>query len=116
MRRDFTYIDDIVEGIFRCCYKPADKDLDFKKSLIKAPFRIFNVGNGVPINLIEFIELLEVKLGVIAYKEYIPMQKGDVMETFSNTESLKNWIDYKPNTSIEKGVEEFIKWYREYYD
>mgnify|MGYP001326544054 CR=1 FL=1 len=115
MRRDFTYIDDIVEGIFRCCYKPAYRDLDSEQSFTKAPFRIFNIGNGDPIHLIEFIELLEMKLGVEANKEYLPMQKGDVLETFSSTESLGNWINYKPNTSIEEGVEAFIKWYLEYY-
>ena len=79
MRRDFTFIDDIVEGIFRCCYKPAivDKNNNLNSD---APYSIFNIGNGKPIELMRFIELIEKKLNLSAMKEFLPMQKGDVVE------------------------------------
>ena len=114
MRRDFTFIDDIVEGILRCCYKPAVSDEDNNPNS-DAPFRIFNIGNGKPIELMKFIELLEKKLNLTAMKEYLPMQKGDVKETFANTNALKSWINYSPSTSIEEGIDKFIDWYKVYY-
>ena len=120
MRRDFTYIDDIVEGVYRCCYKPAyvDKDYDAlnpNQSTSFAPFRIFNIGNSQPIELLRFIEILENELGIKAIKNFLPLQPGDVETTAANTNLLEDWVNFKPSTSIEIGVNKFIKWYRYYY-
>ena len=114
MRRDFTYIDDVVEGLFRCCFKPV---LDDKSSSLEhaAPFKIFNIGNGNPIQLMDFIKILESKLGLNAIKEYLPIQKGDVIETFADTTELQKWINFSPKTNIEDGLDEFIKWYKSYH-
>ena len=113
MRRDFTYIDDIVEGIFRCCMKPATAQEDIDSS--SAPFRIFNIGNGNPIELMKFINILEKKLNLKAIKNFLPMQKGDVFETFADTKKLRKWIDYSPQTDIETGLDKFVAWYKDYY-
>ena len=120
MKRDFTYIDDIVEGVYRCCYKPAyiDKDFDRQEpspSNSFSPFRIFNIGNSQPVELLRFIEILENEIGVKAIKNFQPMQPGDVVSTAANTELLEKWIDFKPSTSIEIGVSKFAKWYLKYY-
>ena len=120
MKRDFTYIDDIVESLYRCCSKPAIPDPNFnqfdpKPSRSKAPHMIFNIGNGNPINLINFIEILEMELGCKAIKKLKEIQPGDVVETFADTNKLKNWINYKPNTSLNDGLKIFCKWFKEYY-
>ena len=114
MRRDFTYIDDVIEGLFRCCFKPVlnDKSSSLEQA---APFKIFNIGNGNPIQLMDFIQILESKLGLNAIKEYLPIQKGDVIETFAETSELRKWINFSPETNIEKGLDEFIKWYKSYH-
>ena len=120
MKRDFTYIDDIIEGVYRCCYKPAYIDKEFNslnpnQSTSFAPYRIFNIGNSDPIELLRFIEILEDVLGVKAIKNLRPMQPGDVCSTAANTDLLESWIGFKPSTQIEIGVEKFAKWYLEYY-
>tara|TARA_B100000579_G_C22847926_1_gene865556 strand:- start:5318 stop:6343 length:1026 start_codon:yes stop_codon:yes gene_type:complete len=120
MKRDFTYIDDIVEGIYRCCYKPACVDKEFdalnpNKCTSFAPFRIFNIGNSQPIELLKFIGLLEDNLGVKAIRNFQPIQPGDVEATAANTDLLEAWIGFKPSTSIEIGVQNFSKWYLDYY-
>tara|TARA_B100001029_G_scaffold95661_1_gene78550 strand:+ start:166 stop:1191 length:1026 start_codon:yes stop_codon:yes gene_type:complete len=120
MKRDFTYIDDIIEGVYRCCYKPAHIDKNFdainpNQSTSFAPFRIFNIGNSQSIELLRFIELLENELGVKAIKNFQPIQPGDVEATAANTDLLHSWIDFKPSTSIESGVHNFAKWYVDYY-
>ena len=120
MKRDFTYIDDIIEGVYRCCYKPAHIDKNFdainpNQSTSFAPFRIFNIGNSQSIELLRFIELLENELGVKAIKNFQPIQPGDVEATAANTDLLHSWIDFKPSTSIESGVHNFAKWYIDYY-
>ena len=120
MRRDFTYIDDIVEGVMRCCYKPATADEKFDRlnpnqSTSFAPFRIFNIGNSQPIELLRFIEILEDELGINAIKNFQEMQPGDVEATSANTDLLQSWINFKPSTSIEVGVSKFAKWYIDYY-
>ncbi len=120
MKRDFTYIDDIVEGIYRCCYKPAfiDKDFDYLNptpATSFAPFRIFNIGNSEPVELPRFIEILEDELGLKAIKNFLPLQPGDVEDTSANTDLLESWIDFRPSTSIEIGVNKFAKWYLDYY-
>lgn len=113
MRRDFTYIDDVVEGILRCCFKPASSDDHNEFS--SAPYRIFNIGNGKPIELLQFIDILEKKLNLKAIKNFQPIQQGDVIETFADTKALANWIKYSPKTKIEDGLDKFVDWYKKYY-
>jgi UDP-glucuronate 4-epimerase len=120
MYRDFTYIDDVVEGIKSCCYKPAFPNNDFDSSSPEpssslAPFRIFNIGNSNPIKLLNFIETLENALGVVSLKEYIPHQLGDVKFTHSNSNKLYEWTGYRPNTSLEEGINKFALWYKNFY-
>ena len=118
MKRDFTYIDDIVEGIFLCSSKKpsgnytADKKLPLGEN---APHKIFNIGNGNSIKLINFIELLESELGIKAIRNFAPLQPGDVIETFSSTESLREWTGFRPKTSLKDGIKIFAKWYKDYY-
>ncbi len=121
MQRDFTYIDDIVEGIFRCCYKPATKDLGFDSlnpnpSTANAPHRLFNIGNSKPVNLMRFIALLEQAFGKTAIKDFQPIQAGDVIATEADTSSLYNWINFRPSTSLEVGVGEFARWYKDFFN
>ena len=120
MKRDFTCIDDIIEVVYRCCYKPAYIDKDFNylnsnQSTSFAPYRIFNIGNSDPIELLRFIEILENELGVKAIKNFMPMQPGDVESTSAKTKLLENWVNFKPSISIEIGVHRFVKWYLNYY-
>ena len=120
MGRDFTFISDIVEGIFLCCYKPATCNDDFNKekpdaSTSFAPHRIFNIGNNKPIKLLDFIEILEDNLGKKAKKILKPMQKGDVKFTYADTTKLNSWVGYKSKISIEEGINKFAKWYIDYY-
>ncbi len=120
MKRDFTYIDDIVEGVYRCCYKPAQSNLKFDPfnpdpASSNSPHLLFNIGNSQPINLLKFIELMENELGKKAIKEFEPMQPGDVVETAASTVALKNWIGFQPSTEIGTGIKKFAQWYKEYY-
>ncbi len=120
MKRDFTYIDDVVSSIISCCIKPASPDRNFdnyrpNSSTSFSPHRIFNVGNSNPVELLKFIELLEIALGEKAIKLLKPIEKGDVKETYANTKLLEEWIGYKPKVSIEKGIAQFAKWYLDYY-
>ena len=120
MSRDFTYIDDVIEAIYKCCFKIPypihflDNHPDPSTSF--APHRIFNVGSNNPINLLNFIKLLESSLGIKAKKKMKEMQLGEVEATFADIELLKNWINYKPKTSFERGIFNFAKWYKEYFD
>ena len=120
MKRDFTFIDDIVEGVFRCCYKPATINYQFDRlnpdeSTSFAPYRIFNIGNNKPISLLKFIEILEDELGIKANKRFLPMQPGDVIATYADTSLLNDWINFLPTTSIELGIHKFVKWFKSYY-
>ena len=120
MNRDFTYIDDVVETIFRCCSKPATSDSSYdmlnpQNSKSFAPHRIFNVGNSKPINLKEFINNIEKYTGKNIKKNYLPMQQGDVQTTYADTTLIQNWINFKPSTSLSNGIQKFINWYIEYY-
>jgi len=110
MSRDFTYIDDIVESIVRLIPKPPITKED------EVPTQLFNIGNGSPVNLLEFIEILEDKLGMTAEKNMMPMQPGDVERTWADVDDLNSYIDYRPKVSIEEGITNFVEWYREYYD
>ncbi len=119
MKRDFTFIDDVVEAIVRCSFKkatpnPAKTIEEENTSTSFSPHRIFNIGNSEPIELLYFIELLEKELGKKAYKIMKPIEPGDVKETLSNSLALKKWIGYKPVTSIEEGIIKFANWYKSY--
>ena len=121
MVRDFTYVDDIVESIYRLLSKKASPDNKFDTSMPNpgsswAPYRIFNIGNSSPVPLSEYIEAIEEAAGVKAIKEFLPMQPGDVPATAADTSSLEEWIDFKPRTTIKEGVSKFVHWYREYYN
>ncbi|KZR80420.1 UDP-glucose 4-epimerase [Prochlorococcus marinus str. MIT 1342] len=121
MQRDFTYIDDIVEGLLRCCDKPATANLGFDPrnpdpATAAVPHRLFNIGNSQPIELMHFIELLEKSLGREAVKDFQPMQPGDVMATAADTSALEAWVDFRPSTPIAEGVECFSQWYRSFYE
>lgn len=110
MRRDFTYIDDIVEGVIRVLDKTATPA---EGSTV--PYRIFNIGNNQPVQLLDFIGCLESTLGMKAQKELLPMQDGDVPATFADTQALNDWVGFAPATPIEHGVRQFTDWYRSYY-
>ena len=120
MERDFTFIDDVVEALRKCCSKPAFPDPDFKLNNPEpynswAPYRVFNIGNSKPINLMRFIEILEKELGKKAIKEFKSMQPGDVVKTNSDNSKLYEWINYKPSTLLQEGISKFAKWYKDYY-
>lgn len=118
-RRDFTYIDDIVEGIIRVLEKPASSNEKWKRDLpdpasSSAPYRIYNIGNNNPVKLLDYIEALELSIGKIAKKEMLPIQPGDVEDTYADVDDLVEEFNYKPQTTVLDGVESFVKWYKEY--
>jgi len=120
MLRDFTYIDDIVNGIVRVVEKPpvANEAWDGMRpdpSSSDVPYRVYNIGNAGPVKLLDFIAALEKALGRSATMEMLPMQPGDVPATFADTNALQNDFGYKPGTPIEKGIDAFVQWYRDYY-
>ena len=120
MFRDFTYIDDITNGIILCCSKPATVNTGFDRSnpdpsTSFAPHRIFNIGNNKPIELMQFIQVLEDNLGLRAIKEFKSMQIGDVQGTYSDTSKLQEWVGFESKTPINKGISEFVSWYKKYY-
>jgi UDP-glucuronate 4-epimerase len=120
MVRDFTFIDDIVEGLVRVADKPATPSSIFDSAnpdpaTSNAPYRVFNIGNNRPTQLMDYIEALEVALGVKAIKNYLPMQPGDLPATAANTDELDAWAGFKPNTAVTEGVTQFVQWYLSYY-
>ena len=120
MRRDFTYIDDIVEGIYKLITKipSPDKNWTGKKpdpSSSFAPYRLYNIGNNMPVELLKFIEIIEKHIGKKAIKNLLPMQAGDVFETYADVDDLINAVAFKPRTSIEDGIEKFVNWFKDYY-
>lgn len=120
MQRDFTYVDDIVEGIVKVMHKiptpnPNLLDSELSPATSKAPYRIYNIGNNQPIELMYFIEVLEKCLGIEAQKNILPIQPGDVPTTYADVSDLTRDVGFKPDTSIEIGVERFVEWYRAYY-
>ena len=120
MRRDFTYIDDIVEGIIRIQDVIPQKNNAWKiesgsAADSSAPYKIFNIGNGNPVKLLDFIESLESSLGIKATKNLMPMQPGDVYQTYADVEDLFSITKYKPSMTLEKGVKEFVDWYNGFY-
>lgn len=120
MKRDFTYIDDIVESVARLIPKipkpnPEWSGLNPDPSSSFAPYRLYNIGNNNPIELSRFIEIIEEKLGKKADKKFLPLQDGDVPENYANVDDLMREIDFKPSTPVETGIGKFIDWYLEYY-
>ncbi len=119
MVRDFTYIDDIVEGVIRVSDTPAAPSEAFDPSApdpatSNAPYRVFNIGNNQPTQLMQYIEALEQALGRKAEKNYLPMQAGDVPATAANTDELNAWVGFKPCTPVTEGIAKFVAWYRDY--
>jgi len=119
-RRDFTYIDDIVEGVMRTLDHNAQANPDWNglkpdPGTSKAPWRVYNIGNQNPVELMAYIETLERYLGKTAEKELLPLQPGDVPDTYADVEALACDVGYKPNTSIEQGIKRFVEWYKGYY-
>jgi len=120
-RRDFTYIDDIVEGVIKSLDNVAspNEQWDGKQpdpSTSKAPYKVYNIGAQTPVHLLRFIETLEEALGVEAKKELLPMQPGDVPDTYADVSSLVADTGYQPKTNIDKGVKAFVDWYRDFYN
>jgi UDP-glucuronate 4-epimerase len=120
MQRDFTYIDDIVEGVFRIIDKIPVPNPDWHgdhpdPATSFAPYKIYNIGNNRPVGLLEFIHILEKQLGRKAKLNLLPIQPGDVPRTFADIDDLMRDVGFKPLTSIEDGIRQFVEWYREYY-
>lgn len=120
LSRDFTYIDDIVEGIIRIqdsvpAATPEWSAGAATPATSSAPYRVFNIGNGSPVKLMDYISALERSLGIKAIKNMMDMQPGDVHSTWADTEDLFKTVGYKPQTSVEEGVQKFVEWYKEYY-
>jgi UDP-glucuronate 4-epimerase len=120
MKRDFTYVDDIVEGVVRVLDRvaapnPAYDPLLADPATSNAPYRVFNIGNNQPVLLMEFIAQIEKALGKIAEKNLLPLQDGDVPATYANTDALNEWVGFVPGTSTETGIQRFVAWYRDYY-
>lgn len=120
MQRDFTYIDDIVEGVIRIQDVIPEKTPEWtvetgSPATSSAPYKVYNIGNGNPVKLMDFIEALEESLGVEAKKNFMPMQPGDVYATYADTQDLFDVTGYKPSMSVKQGVANFVDWYREFY-
>nr|WP_315227861.1 NAD-dependent epimerase [uncultured Albidiferax sp.] len=120
MQRDFTYVDDIVEGVIRVLDRVADPDAAYDSATAdpatsNAPYRVFNIGNNNPVPLLDFIGCIEDALGKKAEKRLLPLQDGDVPATYANTDALQDWVGFVPGTSIQTGIGNFVAWYRDYY-
>jgi len=121
MRRDFTYIDDVIEGVVRLLDKLPQPNPDWSglapdPATSYVPYRIYNIGNNSPVELTRFIEVLEEYLDKKAEKKLLPLQLGDVPQTYADTEDLEKDVGFKPSTSIELGISRFVEWYRSYYN
>lgn len=123
MMRDFTYIDDIAEGVLRCLDQPPTGSVVCSESPVLqagnetlTPYRIFNIGNNSPVQLLDYIAALEKAWGKEAIKKFMPMQPGDVKKTMASTQRLESWIGFKPKTSLVEGVGKFVNWYKTYYN
>lgn len=121
MERDFTYIDDVVEAVYKLLDlipKPNPEWNEYTCDISSsfAPYKIYNIGNSNPVSLERFVEILEEKIGKKAIKEYVEMQAGDVLRTYADVSDLERDIDFRPNTPLEEGLEKFVKWYKEYYN
>jgi len=121
MSRDFTYVDDIVDGVIKVIDNPAkpNEKWDGNNPEIQsssAPYRIYNIGNNQPVALMAFIETIEKALGKVALKKMLPMQDGDVVSTYADVSGLIEEFGYKPDTNLADGIGEFVKWYRDFYN
>lgn len=120
MRRDFTFVDDIADGVIRVLDRPATPDPTYdaehpSSATSNAPYRVFNIGNHQPVELLAFIRCIEQALGQSAQMNFMPIQAGDVPATFADVEALEKWTGFKPSTTIETGIPKFVAWYRQYY-
>ena len=120
MRRDFTYVDDIVEGVARLLPHVAQPDSQWSgeapdPASSYAPYRVYNIGNNSPVKLLDFVEAIEESLGKKAEKHFMPLQDGDVVATYADVQDLMKAVDFKPSTDLRVGVQRFVDWYREYY-
>jgi UDP-glucuronate 4-epimerase len=120
MIRDFTYVDDIVEGVIRVIDQPARPNPKWSgkapdPATSYAPFKVYNIGNNNPVELMRYIRVLEECLGKKAEMELLPMQDGDVPATYANTEALEAAVGFRPATPVEVGIRRFVDWYKEYY-
>jgi UDP-glucuronate 4-epimerase len=120
MKRDFTYIDDIVEGVFRVMTKTPTPNSEWDgdhpdPGTSMCPYKIYNIGNNNPVDLMDFISVLENILGTTAKKEFLGMQPGDVPATYADIEDLVEDVGFRPKTSIDVGISNFVSWYKEYY-
>ena len=118
--RDFTYIDDIVEGVIKTLDHTATKNVDWESdrpdpASSEAPWCIYNIGNNKPVQLMDYIGALEKFLGKKAKINFLPLQSGDVPDTFASVKNLKKKFNYKPSTSVNEGVSKFVNWYKNYY-
>lgn len=109
MQRDFTYIEDVVEGIIRVLHRPPSKDTT------TPPYQLYNIGNHQPVTLLRFIEVIETEMGITAEKNFLPMQPGDVPATYADVDALMKDVGFQPKTLIEEGIRLFVTWYRGYY-
>jgi UDP-glucuronate 4-epimerase len=121
MHRDFTYVDDIVNGIYKVFSdtpqpNPEWKGMEPDPATSIAPYKVYNIGNSTPVNLMDFISAIENCIGVEAQKNYMPIQPGDVPKTWADVSALKNELGYQPQTPVEVGVKRFVEWYRKYYN
>ena len=119
-KRDFTYIDDIVEGVIRVLDKPAKSNKEWSSNNPDpgssfAPWRIYNIGNNNPVELNDYISAIEKFTGIKAKKELLPLQPGDVPDTYADVADLEKYFDYKPSTKIDEGIKNFVNWYKDYY-
>ena len=120
MKRDFTFVDDIVEGVIRTLDRTAAADAAFDSNLpdpgrSNVPYRVFNIGNNDPVELMAFVAAIEDTLGMKAQKNFMPLQDGDVPSTYADTDELNAWTGFAPATSVKDGVARFVAWYRDYY-
>jgi UDP-glucuronate 4-epimerase len=119
MKRDFTYVDDIVQGVIRVLDRTPrpvpDWSSDSAPSASNAPYKLYNIGNNQPVELLRFVEVLESCLGISAKKNLLPMQPGDVFSTYADVEDLAQDTGFRPSTSIETGIQRFVEWYRSFY-
>jgi UDP-glucuronate 4-epimerase len=120
MQRDFTFVDDIVEGVLRVLDRPAEPDPAFDRLQPDpgtgwAPYRVFNIGNQDPVPLLDFIAAIEAAVGKVAQKNLLPLQDGDVLATYADVDALTAWTGFKPGTDIRTGIGRFVTWYRQYY-
>ena len=120
MARDFTYIDDVIQALFKLIKKPpgiskSTAKIKTKKQSAKSLHQILNIGNSQPINLMDFIKIIESEIGIDSIKLFEPMQPGDVEKTYAETKTLEKLINYFPSTKLESGIKIFIEWYKRYY-